>query len=326
MRTEFPEVLDSTMRGSWKACPRKFFWNYAFEIVPDGESVHLHAGGCFAKGLEHSRLAFYSGSQSYDEAVVTGAEALLKAWGSYNPGDNENKTVDRVLGAYEFYHSTYNMPSDHIQPYMVGGKPAVEFNFVLPIPGTRHPRSGQPILYAGRFDLLGNMRGQQTLFVVDEKTTSQLGATWGNQWLIRAQFTGYVWGARSFGHPVAGAVVRGISILKEKYGNAESIVYRQDWQVDQWLENLRRDCEQMIAQWREMEEKGIDRAGILVDDQGKIQAATPPDSTSFTQSLDQACAAYGGCPYLRLCDTPNPESFIPLYYKVHQWDPTVRPQ
>lgn len=314
------------MRGAWKACPRKFFWNYVMEVVPDGENVHLHAGGCFAKGLEHSRLAFYGGGQSYDEAVVTGAEALLKAWGSYDPGEGENKTVDRVLGAYEFYHCIHPMHSDHLQPYMVAGRPAVEFNFVLPIPGTHHPRTGQPILYAGRFDMLGTMRGQTTLFVVDEKTTSQLGPTWGNQWLIRAQFTGYVWGARQFGHPVAGAVVRGISILKEKYGNAESIIYRQDWQVDSWLENLRRDVDQMAAQWREMEEHGIPEHPLTVDESGKIIDVQAPLLTPFTQSLDQACAAYGGCSYLRLCDSPNPESFIPLYYRLHSWDPTVRPQ
>lgn len=314
------------MRGSWKACPRKFFWNYIFEVVPDGENVHLHAGGAFAKGLEMSRLAFYGANEPYEEAIVSGAEHLLKAWGSFDPGEGHNKTVDRVLGAYEYYHSIFHMPSDHIQPYKTPRGPAVEFNFVLPIPGTAHPRTGQPLLYAGRFDMLGNMSGRETLFVVDEKTTSQLGPTWGNQWLIRAQFTGYVWGARQFGHPVAGAIVRGISILKEKYGHAESIIHRQDWQLDAWLENLRRDCEQMIAQWREMELKGIDQAHILIDDKSNIVDARTPDFTPFTQSLDQACAAYGGCPYLRLCDTPDPAAFIPVYYKLHQWDPTVRPQ
>lgn len=304
MRTEFPEVLDSTMRGSWKSCPRKFFWNYVQEIVPDGENIHLLAGGAFARGLEVARTKFYTGEESYEESVITGAIALLEHWGNFQPNEGETKTIDRMLGAYEFYHTLYNMPSDVIQPYMTPRGPAVEFNFVLPIPGTKHPRTGNPILYAGRFDMLGSMRGQTTLFVVDEKTTSQLGATWGNQWLIRAQFTGYVWGARQFGHPVAGAVVRGISILKEKYGNAESIVYRQDWQLDAWLDCLRRDCEQMIREWQEYVESG--------------------SMAPFTQSLDAACSNYGGCGYLRLCDSPQPEAFIPIYYKPHSWDPTKR--
>ena len=218
------------------------------------------------------------------------------------------------------------MPSDHVQPFMTPKGPAVEFNFVLPIPNTKHPRTGQPVLYAGRFDLLGHMRGQTTLFVVDEKTASQLGPTWGNQWVIRAQFTGYVWGARSFRHPIAGAVVRGISILKEKYGNAEAIVYRQDWQINSWLENLRRDVEQMIIQWRELEEHGLEGCGTTLDDTGRIVEAHLPNMVPFTQSLDQACSAYGGCPYLRLCDSPNPESFIPIYYRKHVWDPTERPK
>ena len=326
MRSTFPEVVDSTMRGSWKACPRKFFYNYVFEIVPDGENKHLHAGACFARGLEIARLSFFALGKSYQEAIVDGAEALLQAWGNFDPGEGEAKSVDRVLGAYEFYHNIWPMPQDPIQPHFAGGKPCVEFNFVLPIPNTRHPATGNPILYAGRFDMLGSMRGQESLFVVDEKTTSQLGPTWGNQWLIRSQFTGYTWGAREHRHPVAGAVVRGISILKEKYGNAEAIVYRQDWQIEQWLENLRRDLSEMIHQWQEMESRGLPEHPLVLDDSGKIIEAQLPDATPFTQSLDQACSAYGGCPFLRLCDSPQPASFIPIYYRHHTWDPTKRPQ
>lgn len=316
------------MRGSWKACPRKFFWNYTYEIVPDGENVHLHAGGAFARGLEVARKSFYGGREGYEDAVVSGAQGLLQAWGAYDPGEDAKKSIDRVLGAYEYYHSVFDMRSDHIQPYMTNkGEPAVEFNFVLPIPGTRHPRTGQPVLYAGRFDLLGNMRGHESLFVVDEKTTSQLGPTWGNQWLIRSQFTGYVWGALEHRHPVAGAIVRGVSILKDKYNHAESIVYRQRWQIEQWLETLRRDVFAMIAQWQEMESVGLDKAKLLVDSKDKIVDAQllPEHYTPFTQSLDQACSAYGGCAYLRLCDSPEPQAFIPIYYRPHSWDPTKRP-
>lgn len=304
MREDFPEVIDSTMRGSFR-CLRRGFWNYIHEIVPDGENVHLHAGSCFARGLEVTRLSFFRDGKSYPEAILDGGEALLKAWGKFAPAEDEAKQVDRVLGAFEFYHSVFPMPQDRLQPFITPKGPAVEFNFVLPIPGTKHPTTGNPVLYAGRFDMLGRMKDSDVLFVVDEKTTSQLGPTWGNQWTLRAQFSGYVWGARQYGYAVAGATVRGVSILKTTYGNAEQIVYRPPWMIENWLEVLRRDVEEMIAAWREWKETG------------KLEP--------WVQDLDSLCSSYGGCGYMRLCDSPTPQNMIPIYYREHKWDPTIRP-
>lgn len=298
MRTDFPEVWDSTMLSALASCEEKFQWGYMRQIAPEGENVHLHAGACFAKGLEVRRRSFYGSGRSEADSTLDGAEALLNAWGSFDPGEGQAKSIDRVLGAYDFYSELYPLATDPLKPLLTPKGPAVEFNFVLPLPGTRHPTTGNEILYAGRFDALCTRDNSDVLFVVDEKTTSQLGPTWSNQWTLRAQFTGYIWGARSYGHPVAGAVVRGISILKTMYGNAEAIVYRQQWQVDDWLRTTRLKLERAIQAWQ----RG-----------------------SWERNYDQSCAAYGGCPFMRLCDTPTPESFIPIYYKEHVWDPTNRP-
>ena len=67
---------------------------------------------------------------------------------------------------------------------------------------------------AGRALRFGQMG--EGLYIEDDKTTSQLGSSWGAQWDMRSQFTGYAWAARQSGLPIAGIIVRGISILKTK--------------------------------------------------------------------------------------------------------------
>lgn len=198
-----------------------------------------------------------------------------------------------MLGAFDYYFVQWDLGTDTLKPYMPKGKPAVEFSFALPIPGVNHPTTGDPMLYVGRFDMLGEMPGG-ALFVVDDKTTKALGPTWSQQWDLRAQFTGYCWAAREYGHDVQGAIIRGISILKRSNGHAQAITYRPQWKVDLWLDQLIHDVKTMISMW---------------------------ESGRWSLNLDASCTLYGGCPYKALCDVPNPEHWIAGNFEVRVWDP-----
>src|SRR3990172_5087025 len=102
------------------------------------------------------------------------------------------------------------------------GEFGIEFSFAAAIPEVKHPETGDPILFCGRFDQLAEYN--KMLFVEDEKTTTSLGEQWRNNWDLDSQFTGYVWGAKQFGLPVVGAIVRGIGLLKTKTTHQEVIV------------------------------------------------------------------------------------------------------
>jgi hypothetical protein len=167
----------------------------------------------------------------------------------------------------------------------------IECTFALPLE-IRHPQTGDPMLYAGRFDMLAEREG--VLFVVDEKTTSQLGDSWSSKWDLRGQITGYIWAAKQFGIPVAGAIIRGVSILKTQYGHAEASVVRSQWEIDRWYEQLNIKLQRMIDAWK---------SGV------------------FTYSLGDACESYGGCGYKTLCTVPDPEPYIPVHYERIQWNP-----
>lgn len=294
----FPHAIDNTIRSTFAHCQQKFFYSHLAKLSPASTSVHLHAGGAFAHGMEATRRAFYEQGMSPDDAIALGVGELIKFYGDYDPPPESSKSLARMAGALEFYFSCYQLGHDYIVPYQdAGGDHGIEYSFAIPLP-IAHPDTGEPLLYCGRFDMLGEHR-TKALYVVDEKTTTSLGAQWSRNWNMDSQFTGYVWGAQQYGIPVAGAIIRGVSILKTKYDTAEAIIYRPQWQIDRWYAQLLREVEGMIEIYKrsKLPLYGIDK---------------------------HACNAYGGCPYERLCASPTPEQWLHPYYEINQWDPLRR--
>jgi hypothetical protein len=135
------------------------------------------------------------------------------------------------------------------------------------------------------------------IFGEDDKTTSQLGASWPRQWDLRSQFTGYCWGAAQAGIPLQGFLVRGVSILKTKYDTMEALTYRPQWQIDRWYEQIHRDLERMVKCWE---------AGM------------------WDYQLDNACNEYGGCIFRQVCLSKDPEPWLEGGFERRVWDPVGR--
>lgn len=292
-KPDFPITLDNTMRSAFVACPQKYFRTYFQHWKPRSESVDLVAGKAFAAGIEETRMEFHARKNPDKNAcLAVGVKRLIEEYGDFEPPHGHVKTLDRMIGALDEYFRNYGFTTDHIQPFFADDKPAVEFSFALPIPDTAHPVTGDPILYTGRFDMLGIYNG--ALFVVDEKTTKQLGQSWINSWTMASQFTGYCWAAKEYGYPVAGAIIRGISILKSKYGHAESLQYRPQWFIDRWLVQLSKDVKRMIAAW---------------------------ENEDWDYDLNTACNNYGQCPLVPVCNSNNPIKVLEQDFVKRVWDP-----
>lgn len=294
-KTMFPHVFDSTMLATLRSCPHKAFRQYMQHWKPKSESVHLVAGGAFAKGIEVAREAFYEQGICQQDAVGKGLEALILAYGDFECPSDSAKSLERMCGALEFYFVSYPLGDDGIPPLkLASGRHAIEFSFAQPLPIV-HPVSGDPILFTGRADMAGHYAGG--VYLVDEKTTTSLGASWGRQWEMRSQFTGYTWAARENGIPAQGCVVRGVSILKTKYDTLQVVTDRSQYELDRWLEQTCRDIKRLEAMWRE-------------------------DYYDF--NLDHACAEYGGCSFVRVCKSKDPETWLPMYFEPRVWDPLAR--
>lgn len=291
----FPEVIDSSMIAAARSCHQKvyleFFQHYRF---PE-PSVHLHAGASYAHGLEIARRAFYEDGKPAADAVALGIQACMTAYGDFQSPEDSAKSLSRTAGAVEFHFDRYPLGSDKSVPLKLkNGKHAIEFSGVEPI-DIAHPVTGQPLLYSWRMDMAVSRDDQPMGH--DDKTTSQLGASWPKQWDLRSQFTAYCWGAAKTGVPLKGFIIRGVSILKTKYDTLEAITYRQQWQIDRWYKQLLLDVQGLIKAW---------------------------ETGYFSWNLDHSCTEYGGCPYQRVCLSPDPTNILAQMYERRRWDPVTR--
>lgn len=311
----FPEIFDSSMIATRKACDEKFRLEYIHHWKPKASSVHLHAGGAFAKALEVSRKAFYTGEiigfvngqwasiqrepQDAETAIALGLQALLAYYGNFDCPPDSAKSAERMAGALEFYFANYPLSHDDAYPIILpGGTRAIEYSFAHPLP-ILHPVTGNPLLYVGRMDAVIQYAGSS--YICDEKTTTQLGASWPRQWDLRSQFTGYAWGCRQAGIEVEGAIVRGVSILKTKYDTAQSINYRPEWQIDRWYSELLTWIEDIKRDWQ--------RLG--------------PDKF-WRHNLDHSCAEYGGCAFREACLSVDKQPWLETAFEHRVWNPLLR--
>lgn len=287
--------IDSTMMTTFRACPRRFYNEFVFGLRPSGLSVHLHAGGAFAHALEVTRKEIFLNGRGISEALLRASAAFEIYWGDFEAPVESGKSRDRVWEAVEDYFRTYPPLTDHIQPYQVDGKPTFEFTFAIPLdlPGfPLHPVTGEPFLYSGRFDMLGEYLGMPV--IEDDKTGSTGFYTgWTEKWELRSQFIGYTWACQMLGLPVNTCVVRGIGILKTKIHHAEAIKPYSDHVRSLWLEQLRRDLHRLVASWNE---------------------------GYWDYNLGDSCTTFGNCMYIQPCQSPNPEPWLKTM-DVRRWNP-----
>lgn len=326
-RSPFPAVLDSSLIAAFRSCQTKGRLDFFEHWKPKQQSVHLHAGAAYAKGLEVARSAYYLGDYylpritqgdylpdgtreevvewhhhqrepgDADASKQAGLRALLAAYGPFECPPDSAKSLERMAGAFEYYFTQYPLETDKAIPVKLpGGKRGIEFSFAEPIDAT-HTETGDPLLYVGRMDMICEFAG--AWFGEDDKTTSSLGASWPKQWDLRSQFTGYCWGAAKSGLPLSGFLVRGVSILKTKYDTLQAITYRPQWMVDQWYEQLLRDVADMKQAW----ESGV-----------------------WGMNLDHSCTEYGGCAYRQICLTEpsNRLRWLETGFERRRWDPVTR--
>lgn len=187
------------------------------------------------------------------------------------------------------------MDADPAQVITLQGKPAVEFSFAIPLP-IKHPDSGEPILYAGRFDAIMEYAGG--LYANDDKTATSLGASWSKQWELRGQFIGYAWAMREFGIPPAGTIVTGISILKTKYETQRAVISQSNDKIEEWLQDT-------IAEIEDAKTRYV--AGAR-----------------WKKNWSESCNAYGACQFKQCCQVSDPQPWLDTYFEVRPWDPLVR--
>lgn len=301
-----PAYIDSSMLTTFRACPMKFYHEYVLGLRA-GKSIDLHAGAVFAACLERIYRRVWEG---LDVNAALGDVELFfeRIWGDPDiPLDDKgrpttNKTKDRIWDALEQYVHRWGVATDHVQPYVdADGHPTFEHSFAIPLDlGTTgiewptHPGTGEPFIFAGRYDLLGHLDGVPV--IRDEKTTTSIGAAWAKKWDMRGQFLGYIYAMALQGITIQDVIVRGVGILKTSITLVELHKTYPRHLVDRWVTQTVRDLRRIVAAWHE---------------------------GYWEMDFGDACTAYNRCPYTTLCTASDPTPWM-AEYEVERWNPLER--
>ena len=288
----FPHLLDSTMLSSFDACEQLWCYEFGHHLSPLAISPDLHAGGAFSHAIAIVRTGLYKYKLPLKTAIISGVRGMMEFWGDFDPPERNPKTLEAMIGALEDYFNTYPPDTDLYKPFILAsGDPAVEYSFSI-ITDVLHPTTGEPIIFAGRFDMLA-VYDDTFLCIMDEKTTKAFYGDWTSIWGMRGQFMGYCFALQQHGYAVNTAVIRGVQILKTMYHQREVLEEYPQWQIDRWWETTNKKIKKMVKCW---------------------------EDNDWTLSYGDACGAYGGCSFIEFCVSEQPENSFSNYQR-RVWNP-----
>lgn len=231
--------IDNFALTMFQSCPAKYDLRMRQGWTARRRSAALGFGGALHEGLAE----WY---KTHDK--VKALEAINKHWPHNTPTD-DYRNLEKCVTVMIDYLRHY--PSEMWNVVGFPENPMVECTFTLDTGLTLE--DGEPIEYGGIFDGLIEMNG--VVYVLEHKSTSQMGPSYFNQFKPNNQVTGYVWAAQHLsGGRVGGALINAIGVYKSSPTKFErTITSRSNEEIEEWLKNVRNTC-QMI---RDCEKRGV---------------------------------------------------------------------
>lgn len=273
--------IDNFALTMFQTCPIKYFLRMHEGWTSKRKSGALGFGGALHEGLG----TWY---KTHDKAASL--LAIDEAWPSNLPIEDW-RTKEKCLQVMIEYMKHYPVETFSVIGASVG-QPMIEQSFTIDTGMTL--ADGESIEYGGIFD--GGVEFSGTDFVLEHKTTSQMGAYYFNQYKPNNQVTGYVWALRKLtGRRIGGAIINAIGLYKSSATKFErSITTRSDKDIEVWLENVRATC-QMI---RDCEQRG------------------------YWPMHTQSCTMYGKCEYHdvhQLSEPTEQQKFLEQMFLKEPW-------
>ena len=128
---ELPLHIDSTMLTCFRACPRKFYYEFVLGLRPARTSIHLHAGGAIATAIETVRKKVYNEKLPTTLALRAAYLNFKDFWGDFQVPEDSHKTFFNCFRSVVSYFEHWSPQTDPIQPYDFGQGGTFEFSFAL---------------------------------------------------------------------------------------------------------------------------------------------------------------------------------------------------
>ena len=245
-----------------QACPAKYDLRIRNRWTSRRKSGALNFGAVLHEGL----ATYYRTGGDLPKALIS----IKEHWTDDQPAD-DFRTLEKCLRTMIDYASHYGDENFTVLGFpenpLIENHFTLDTGFYLPLCkacGHLHPRT-EPVVYqncsvctaplehleyGGIFDGVVVFAGRY--FILEHKTTTQLGAYYFDQYNPNNQVTGYIWAARKLsGQPVGGAIINAIGIYKASPTKfARQITTRTDNQITEWLRNVWYEASEIqINEW-----------------------------------------------------------------------------
>lgn len=267
---------DFTSLSTWQTCQRKYYYRHVRGLVGKVEATAPNFGKAIHAGLD----------SWYTDKDVTKAVDVFKSNYVEDLVRDDKRTHKMGEWILTNYDAKYrDQPHELIKTEHSFRVPLANGNFLI-----------------GRIDKI--VRWNNALWVIDHKTTSQLGANYFKMAEPNMQFDIYTYAARAEGYPVVGVIVDALLVAKGLLDSTQRTrltplarfdCYRSDDHMAESMDTIL-SIQSEIDRCRE--------SGVWLPNYG-------------------ACTDYGECAYRRVDmeDRDIRERIIQSDYKVEFWSP-----
>lgn len=234
--------LDNFMVATHQTCPRKYKLRIKEGWTTRRRSAALGFGGAIHLGLAD----WYRSGGNLESAL----NAIRAGWDNSGPVD-DYRNLGKCLEVMREYTEEYPQESFSVVGYPE--VPMVEIPFLIPLVTASGEQvltdDGTEIEYGGIFD--GLVEFGDNAYILEHKSTSQLGDYYFNQFKPNNQVTGYIWGAGQLsGKRVGGAIINAIGVYKKGATKMRRhITSRSDSEIAEWIKNIQASASEI--EWHE---------------------------------------------------------------------------
>lgn len=289
---------DSTSLGTFKDCPRKYFYSIVSGYAPRGTSVHLRFGSLYHSGLEsYDKLRAVDGFDHESALRRVVLDLLTETWDreADAPEDfqHSNKSRETLVRSVIWYLEHFlDDPAKTL--ILSNGAPAVELTFRFEV--------DDGLVLAGHLDRVVDFA--DGIYVMDRKTTtSTVSSNYFERYEPDNQMSLYSLAAHViYQVPVRGVIIDAAQIAVGFTRFARGMTYRTPDQLQEWL--------------------GFTKQWVAEAQSLGHQMTTETDERPWRMN-DKSCHDYGGCQFRQVCSR-SPQvrkSLLESNYDIRHWNP-----